>query len=96
MQRIPVAYELNMLGRAQKRSVYERELTAIVIAIQKWRPYLLGRHFMVHTDQKSLRFLTEQRIMGEEQQKWISKLMGYSFKIKHKPGKENSAVDALS
>lgn len=71
---IPVAYELNMLGRAQKRSVYERELMvmAIVIAIQKWRLYLLGRHFMVHTDQKSLRFLTEQRIMGEEQQKWIS------------------------
>lgn len=55
---------------------------AIVIAIQKWRPYLLGRHFKVHTDQKSL--------------KWILKLLGFDFEVKHKPGKENNAVDSLS
>ncbi|GAU47870.1 hypothetical protein TSUD_404410 [Trifolium subterraneum] len=65
----PVAYMSQTLpDRAQGKSVYERELMAIVIAIQKWRPYLLGRHFKVHTDQKSLKFLTEQRIMGEDQQ----------------------------
>ncbi|MCH80066.1 hypothetical protein A2U01_0000828 [Trifolium medium] len=36
------------------------------------------------------------KIMGEEQQKWISKLIGYDFEVKYKPGKENSAADALS
>lgn len=56
---------------------------------------MLGRHFQVLIDQKSLKFLTEQRIMGEEQQKWISKLMGYDFEIKYIPGKENRAADAL-
>lgn len=71
-----------LLDRAQAKSVYERELMAVVIAVQKWRLYLLGRHFKVHTDQKSLRFLTEQRVMGEGQQKWISKLLGYDFEIK--------------
>lgn len=35
---------------------------AVVISIQKWRAYLFGRHFKVHTDQKSLRFLTKQRV----------------------------------
>ncbi|GAU48626.1 hypothetical protein TSUD_405850 [Trifolium subterraneum] len=108
----PVAYMSQTLSdRAQGKSVYERELMAIVIAIQKWRPYLLERHFKVHTDQKSLKFLTEQRIMGEDQQKWIAKLIGFDFEdqqkwiakligfdfeVKYKPGKENNAADALS
>jgi hypothetical protein len=93
----PIAYMSQTLSdKAQKKSVYERELMAIVIAIQKWRPYLLGRHFKVHTDQKSLKFITEQRTMGEDQQKWISKLLGFDFEIKYKPGKENNAADALS
>lgn len=93
----PISYMSQTLSdRAQKKSVYERELMAIVIAIQKWRPYLLGRHFKVHTDQKSLKFITEQKTMGEEQQKWISKLLGFDFEVKYKPGKENNAADSLS
>lgn len=34
--------------------------------------------------------------MGEEQQKWISKLLGYTFEFKYKSGKENSAANGLS
>jgi len=57
---------------------------------------LLGNHFIIKTDKKSLKFLTEQRILGEEQYKWISKLAEYDFEIQYKPVKENSAADALS
>ena len=52
------------------------------MAIQKKRYYLLGRHFIVHTDQKSFKFLVDQKVMGEEQHKWISKLLGFDFEIK--------------
>ena len=73
-------------------STYEKELMALVLAVKKWRSYLLGRHFVVQTDQCSLKFLWEQQIMIEPQQKWLFKLMGYDLSIEFKKGK-NEAVN---
>lgn len=93
----PIAFLSQTLSdRGQRRSVYERELMTIVMAVQKWRHYLLGRHFIIHTDHKSLKFLTEQRVLGEEQFKWTSKLMGFDFEIRYKPGNDNRVANALS
>ncbi|KAF7828587.1 Retrotransposable element Tf2 [Senna tora] len=92
-----IAYFSQLLSnRARKCSVYERELMAIVFAVKKWRHYLLGHKFVIRTDQKALKYLLEQRIIDPDQQKWASKLMGYSFEIQYKPGVENKAADALS
>lgn len=44
----PISYFSQKLStRAQQKSSYDRELVAIVLVIQKWRHYLLGKHFVV-------------------------------------------------
>ncbi|KAA0033067.1 transposon Tf2-1 polyprotein isoform X1 [Cucumis melo var. makuwa] len=68
----------------------------LVLAIQRWRPYLLGAKFVVKTYQKSLKSLLEQRVVQSQYQKWVAKLLGYPFEVVYKPGLENKAVDALS
>ena len=69
---------------------------AMVLAVKKWKHYLLGKKFLIRTDQRSLKFLNEQRLMSEEQFKWATKLIGYNFDIQYRPSKENIVTDALS
>ena len=56
----------------------------------------MGTHFLIRTDQKSLKWLLEQKISTPFQQFWLSKLMGFDYDIQYKSGKENQAADALS
>ena len=93
----PVAYMSRALGVAKKSwSTYAKEMLAIIEAIRTWRPYLLGQKFYIQTDQCSLKYFLKQRIATPEQQKWVAKLLGYDYEITYKPGRENSAADALS
>ena len=77
-------------------STYAKEMFAIIHAIRTWRPYLLGQKFYIQTDQRSLKYLLEQRVVTPEQQKWVAKLLGYDYEILYKPSCENSTADALS
>lgn len=83
-------------SKGRVKSVYERELLAIVFAVTKWRHYLTGNKFTIRTDQKSLKHLLEQRAVSVEQQKWASKLLGLNYSIEYRPGKDNGVADALS
>ena len=82
--------------RHQSLSTYEKELMAVVLAVEKWRPYLIGRHFTIKTDHFSLKYLLEQKFTTTFRSKWLPKLMGYDYEIQYKQGKENLIADGLS
>ena len=47
----PIAYHSQALkGKNLALSTYEKELLALVIAIKRWRAYLVARPFIVKTD----------------------------------------------
>ncbi|XP_019055352.1 PREDICTED: uncharacterized protein LOC109115574 [Nelumbo nucifera] len=58
------------------KSTYDKELLAVVTAIQRWRQYLLGQQFVVKSDHQSLGYLLKSRITTLYQQRLLSKIMG--------------------
>lgn len=72
-----------------------KKILVIIVAILTQRLYLLGRKFFIKIDQRSLKYMMDQRIIILKQQKWVSKLFGYDYEIIYKPGKENQAADTL-
>ena len=69
---------------------------AILHAVDIWQPFLLGRHFQIHTDHQSLKYFLEQCLSLPQQNKWIAKMLGYNYEIIYKKGRENVVADALS
>ena len=56
----------------------------------------MGLAFLYMNRSRSLQFLMGQHAMAEQQQKLITKLMGFDFDIQYSLGCENKVADALS
>eukprot|EP00253_Pinus_taeda_P003881 PITA_03881 len=76
----PIAFEHRSIkGKCLHKAIYEKEMLVILHALKKWQPYLMGRNFKVKTDQDSLKYFLEQILSSEEQQKWVTEMLGYDF-----------------
>jgi hypothetical protein len=92
-----IAFAARSLTAGQRNySATRRELLAIVFALQRWRHYLLGRHFELRTDHKALTYLFSQRQLNYMLLKWYEVLMEYSFDVVHCPGILHVLPDAIS
>lgn len=77
-------------------STYVRELATITVAVKKWRQYLLGHHFTILTNHRSLKELMTQVIQTPEQHVYLARLIGYDYSIQFRSGNTNVVDGALS
>ena len=94
----PVAFASRSCTSAESRySPTEGELLALVWACTlKFRHYLFGYHFTVHTDHAALQWLKTARFQNSKLERWALRLQEFSFEVKHRAGKDNVVADCLS
>lgn len=93
----PIAYTSRVLNDAEQNySTIERELLAIVYAVNYFRPYLFGRKFKLITDHKPLVWLNSVKDPTSRLVRWRLKLAEYEYEVIYKAGKQNVNADALS
>ncbi|XP_070022083.1 uncharacterized protein [Nicotiana sylvestris] len=74
----------------------EKELLAIVFAMEKFRPYLMGAKVIVHTDHATLRYLMTKKDSKARLMRWVLLLQEFDLEIVDRKGSENQVADHLS
>ena len=83
---------------AQQRNwpIHDKELWAIVSSLIKWRSWLSGLQFEVHTDHQGLQYFQTKQRLNARQARWQQDIAEFHFTIKYKPGSTMQKVDALT
>ena len=89
----PIAfYSWTLQGSELNQPSVEKEAQAIVAAINKWRHFLLGCHFTLITDQRSVSFTYDTKNFGKIKNDkilhWRMELASFNYGIFYRPGKE--------
>ncbi|XP_071902873.1 uncharacterized protein [Coffea arabica] len=92
-----IYYTSRTLDGAQcNYSTTEKELLAIVFALEKFRSYLLGTKVIIYSDHAALKYLLNKKEAKPRLIRWILLLQEFNLEIKDKRGAENMVADHLS
>ncbi len=92
-----IAYATKTLSDSQRRyCTTNKELLAVVMAVELFRFCLMGPHFTIVTDHASLMWLRNFREPEGMVARWIARLQPFDFAIVHRPDKYHSHADLLS
>jgi RNase H-like domain found in reverse transcriptase/Integrase zinc binding domain/Chromo (CHRromatin Organisation MOdifier) domain/Integrase core domain len=95
----PVAYMSKSFIEAERNyNIYDRELLAIICALEEWRYYLEGSPHPIEilSDHKNLEIFKEARKLSRRQARWSLYLSRFNFTITHVSGTMIGKPDALS
>ena len=87
------------MGPAERNyPIYDKEMLAVICALQKWRHLLLGAKepFEIQSDHQNLTYYRDPQKLTRRQARWAAILGEYDFRMKHVSGKSNGKADALS
>ena len=92
-----IYYDNKNFNDAQENySTIEKEMLAIVFACEKFRPYILGSHVIVHTDHAAIKYLMAKKDAKPRLIRWVSLPQEFDLEIKDKKGSDNVIADHLS
>ena len=80
----------------RKYSTTRKELLALVKSVKYFKHYLLGKPFLVRTDNSSLKWLYNFKCPEGQVARWIEFLSSFDMQIEHRPGIQHRNVDSLS
>ena len=92
-----VYYASKTLNEAQMNyTTTEKEMLAVVFALDKFRSYLVGSPVTVYTDHSALKYLLTKMDAKPRLIRWVLLLQEFNLQIKDKKGVENVVADHLS
>ena len=92
-----IYYASKTLSDAQLNyTTTEKELLAVVFALDKFRSYLLGSKVLVYSDHAALKHLLFKKDIKPRLIRWILLLQDFDLEILDKKGSENLVADHIS
>ena len=91
-----VYYASKTLNEAQRNYTTEKELLAVVYALDKFRAYLVGSDIVIFIDHSTLKYLFTKENAKARLIRWVLLLQEFNLQIKNKKGVDNVVADHLS